>query len=367
VKTALANVEEKKTLLRQAKAVTEYRVEDFRRLDDLWRSNALEKPTRDVAAKNLEVARASEVAAEAARIKAEAEVEDARANVTVMEAEGERMRQLIEVAKSDHEQAQALVAFARVKAPFRGTVVSRKVDPGSFVQNASTGHPTPVLTLERTDIVTVVMRVPDNFAPFVTPGTEAIIELDALPGVKIHGKVTRFPPSLETASRDRTMRIEVDLWNGPADEYKRFFADPRNLADLKEGPLPLVPEFTGNDPLGRATHLMADMYGKMTLILKTFGDTYLIPSQAVVRQGGRTSVFVVEDGKAHLIPVAVQVDDGNLAKVERLGEHGEVLGDLTGKEEVIVSNQEELTEGQPVRAAPLEDWTTLDPTKKAGH
>ena len=59
----------------------------------------------------------------------------------------------------------------------------------------------------------------------------------------------------------------------------------------------------------------------------------------------------MQEGKAHRTPVEVQLDDGNLAKVERLGEDGQVLGDLTGKEEVIVSNQEELTEGQPVKTA----------------
>jgi multidrug resistance efflux pump len=365
VKTAEANVEEKKTLLDTAVATTAFRKVEVKRVGDLVRRNSMEPVVLDEAEKNLAIARSAEAAATAARLKAVAEVEDARVNVKVMEAEVERVRQLIEVARSDEEEAQARVDFARVKAPFRGTVVDRKVDPGDFVQNASTGHPTPMLSLVRTDIVTVVMRVPDNYAPFVSPGTEAVIELDALPGVKIHGKVTRFGPSLETASRDRTMRVEVDLWNCSPDAYKPFFADPKNLADLKEGPLPLVPEFTGKDPLGRSTYLMPDMYGKMTLILKTFGDTYLIPSQAVLRQGGRTYIYVVEEGKAHRVPVDVQVDDGNLAKVERLGAQGEVLGDLTGKEEVIVSNQEELTEGQPVMTSPQEDWTNLKDTGAA--
>ena len=238
-------------------------------------------------------------------------------------------------------------------------MISRKVNPGSFVQNASTGTPTPVLTLERTDIVTVVMRVPDNFAPFVTAGTEALIELDSLPGVKIRGKVTRFAPSLVTTAHDRTMRVEVDLWNRTPGAYKAFFADPRNLADLKEGPLPLIPELTGKDSLQRSSRLMAGMYGKMTLILQTFGETNLIPSQAVLRQGGRTYIYIVEEGKARRMAVEVQMDDGNLAKVDRLGANGALLGDLTGKEEVIVSNQEELSEGQPVTTTPLEDWAVL--------
>jgi multidrug resistance efflux pump len=363
VKTAAANIEEKKTLLRQAKATTRLRTQQFERLDALWRKDSLDKNARDEAEAGLEVARAAESSAIASRIKAEAEEEDARANVKIMEAETERIRQLIEVAKADHDKAQAMVEYATVRAPFRGTVVARKVNPGSFVQNASTGNPTAILTLERTDIVTVVMRVPDNFAPFVTEGTEAIIELDALPGIKIRGKVTRFAPSLASAARDRTMPVEVDLWNSEPAKYKAFFTNPRNLPDLKEGPFPLVPEFSGTDSLKRSTRLMAGMYGKMRLILRSFGTDRLIPSQAIIREGGRTKIYVVKDGKAHLVPVEVQIDDGTLAKVDILNDNGGIVGSLTGNEEVIVTNQEELSEGQAVTTAPLADWAELKKTR----
>lgn len=365
VKTALAHVEKEKTLLRKAQAETRYRKQLFDRLEDLWASRTIDKGVRDDAERNLEVARAGEADADAARVEAESKVADAEANVKVMEAEVDRARQLIEVDRSNFEQATAQFEYTHVKAPIRGRVVKRHVDPGSFVQDASTGHPTSLVTLERTDIMTVVMHVPDNYAPFVTAGTEAVIELDALPGIKIHGKVTRFPQSLDTVARDRTMRVEVDLWNGTPEEYQKLLANP-GKAELKDGPLPLIPEYTGQDHLKRSRHLIADMYGKMTLYLKTFDQAYLIPSQAILRQGGRTHVYLVQEGKAHLIPVLLQVDDGHLAKVVRLGDKGEVLGDLTGQEEVIVSNQEELTEGQAVETTPTADWETLN-HKKAGH
>ena len=50
----------------------------------------------------------------------------------------------------------------------------------------------------------------------------------------------------------------------------------------------------------------------------------MIPTQSIVREGGRASIYVVRDGKAHRVPVQVQVDDGTLAKVELLGANGEV-------------------------------------------
>jgi hypothetical protein len=194
-----------------------------------------------------------------------------------------------------------------------------------------------------------VMSVPDNYAPFVTPNTEAIIEPHSFPGLKIRGRVTRFPRSLVTAAHDRTMPVEVDLWNGSAEEFKKFVANPENLADLKEGPLPILPQVIGKEELHEGA-LMPGSYAHMTLVLKDFGSTYLIPSQAVIPRGGRTYLYVVRDEKAHLMPVQVQVDDGTLAKVVRLGENGQLLGDLSPNEEIIISNQEELTEGHPVNA-----------------
>ncbi len=356
VKTALANVELKKALLLQAKAQTAYREVQLRNLEALLKSRSIEEIVRDEGVKNLDYARASEVGADADRIKAQQQVEDARANVRVAEAEVERAKQLIEVAKADFDQANAIVDYAEVKAPFHGSVVARHVDPGSFVQNASTGHPTPLLSLERSDVVTVMIRVPDNYAPYIGPATEGILEVDSLPGVKIHGKVTRFAPSLVTAAHDRTMRVEMDLWNEAPEKYDGFFADPKNRAEMKDGPLPLLPSFTGKAGAAARARLIPGMYGKMKLVLKSLGKVELIPSQAIMRQGGRASIFVVKDGSAHRVPVEVQVDDGTLARVLLLGASGEVVGPLPDSLQVIVSNQEELSEGQTVAPVVREGW-----------
>jgi multidrug efflux pump subunit AcrA (membrane-fusion protein) len=364
VNTALANVELKKSLLKEAQALTHYREIQLENLERLLKSNSVERIARDEGQKNLEYARATEGGAESARIKAEQEVEDARANVRVAAADMRRCEQLIEVAKSDQEQAAAITGYAEVKAPFPGAVVSRHVDPGSFVQNASTGSPTPVLTMERSDIVTVVMRVPDNYAPYITSSTEAVLELDSLPGLKIHGKVTRFAPSLVTSAHDRTMRVEVDLWNESPEQYQKFIADKKNLADLKEGQLPIIPEFTGKE-YSSSKHLIPGMYGNMRLILKEFGQIELIPSKAIQRHGGRSSIYVVRDGKVHEMPVDVQVDDGILAHVVALGDKGKILGELADSEQVIVSNLEELSEGQVVTAARSEDRANGKPLHAA--
>jgi multidrug resistance efflux pump len=356
VRTALANVKLKDALILEAQAETRYRAVRFQNLETLLKRSAIEQIARDEGEKALDAARAAEDGARAAQFKAVQEVEDARANVRVLGAEVNRAKQLIEVAKSESEQAEAIAEYAIVKAPFRGAVVRRHVDPGSFVQNATTGHPTPILTLERADIVTVVMNVPENYAPYVAPGTVAVLQLNSMPGLKIRGEVTRFAPSVATSAHDRTMRVEVDLWNDAPEKYQAFFADPKNLAELKEGRLPILPQFSGKDAASRP-RLITGTFGTMTLILKSFGGIELIPSEAVIRSGGRALIYVVRDGKAHQIPVEVQVDDGMLAHVTVLGVNGEAAGQLTEGDQVITSNLEELTEDHPVTSVLRADWT----------
>jgi multidrug resistance efflux pump len=306
-------------------------------------------------------ARAQKVAVAAKVKQAEADLEEARANVKVKQGE--------------LDYAKDMLGFGTILAPFDGVIVRREVDPGSFVRTAAGGHSAPLLTIQRSDIITVVMRVPDNYAPFITPKTEAIFETPALPGVKIHGKVTRFPPSLVNPEHDRTMLVEVDLWNGSEEDYAKSMSSDEFKSHLKKGMpgdprngLPILPEIKGKlaggavkgkSEGGRQLRLLPGMFGDMTLVLRNFEGTYLLPSSAIVSEGGRPYIYVVRDGKATLQPVEVQVDDGKLVKVERLDKEGTPLGDLAGDEEVIVTNQGELSEGQAVKPSLVEDWRSL--------
>jgi multidrug efflux pump subunit AcrA (membrane-fusion protein) len=354
LKTAKNNVRLKQTDVESAEAERDYRQIRYRRLEDLAGRDAIDKNLLDESLRNYRAAEAAKEAAVVAVEKATLEVEDAQAKLAAAKAEVNLKDSLIAVARADLAQAQALLELATIRAPFDGVVVRRNVDPGSFVQNASSGHTEPLLSVSRTDIVTVCMRVPDSYAPYITSGTEAILEMTELPGQLIHGKVTRFTPSLET--NDRSMLVEVDLWNGTAAEYKAFVAreEATKHADLKEGPLPLLPARSGRD--ASAHHpLLPGMYGTMRLVLQQFPGTYVLPTHAIVSPGGRTCVWTVEKDVAHLVPVELQVSDGRLAKVALLGKHGEPSRELKGDEVIVSTNQGELSEGQAVKPH-LTDW-----------
>ena len=347
-------------------AYHKFRKKQLDRFQELLAQRSIDARLVDEQEDRLEAAFEKMNASKQAVTEATAQKKAAVSRITQANADVKEAERKVDVVKSEWDYAKAMLGYATLEAPFDGVVVRRNVDPGFFVQNAATGHATPLLTIERNDIVTVVVRVPDNFAPYITPDTEAIFETASLPGVKIHGKVTRFPPSLVNPERDRTMLVEVDLWNGSAEEYPQKMADPKFVAGLKKGMpgdprngKPILPEVKGRLAGGRQLRMLPGMFGDMTLILRKFEDAHMLPSSAIVIEGGNTYIYLVQDGKAHLQPVKVQVDDGKLVKVELLDQKGDVVGDLTGKEEVIISNQSELSEGQPVNAVVTDDWKSL--------
>jgi HlyD family secretion protein len=305
----------------------------------------------EIAVAGSQTARAAVKDAQAELQKAEAKREAGRADITVAET-------LVAVARKDRDKAQAMLELARIRAPFDGVITRRNADPGTFVQNATTAHTEPVLTVIRDDIVTVFMKVPDSYANFVTQETEATIQMNNLHGVEIRGTVTRYAPSLNNPEHDRTMRVEVDLYNGSAAEYKEFVKREKILgnADLKDRTLPVFPQVKGKDLASEPLRLIDGQYGKMRLVLRNYGKAYLLPRGAVFSQGGTSYLILVKDGRAVKVPVEIQANDGERVKVVLLEKNRgqEVKRELTADDEVVSSNQGELTDGQAVKTNPVE-------------
>lgn len=379
--TAVAAIVQAEASYKSAGSMRSFRSLQLERIKRLVVSKSIEEKLEEETREHFEAALEKENAARAAiattraqKVAAEARIEQAEADVVEAEAK-------INVVKAEIEKARAMLEFAHITAPFDGAVVSRYVVEGTFVQNASTSHTDALLSLARTDIVTVVMHVPDNAAPYVTQDTEAILSFDEFPGVKIRGRVTRFAPAIR--DKDRTLRVEVDLWNETPEKYNRFAAkcvgtwltalaakdalravplltaseetwskDCKDRAD----PFPVLPVIVGRSDT--PVKILPGMSGYMRLMLQQFKDAYLLPSSAVFSRGGKPYILEVKDGKSHLVPVRTQVGDGRLIKVALIAQEGdpsrgkpEILTRLTGKEVIILSRQVEIGDGQPVEVS----------------
>lgn len=357
---ARAIIPEKESEKDRAVSVRSFREKELRRLNELVRGNS-PGVTREILEERTqyyEAAVADVKGAEAAVQKAKVGLSEALAKLDAANADVSLKTSLVEVARKDRDRAKAMLSFASILAPFDGVVTRRNVDPGSFVQNSATGRTDPMLTVARTDVVTVYMKLPDSYAPYVTRNTEAVIEMGELPGVRIRGKITRYSPSLQTPEHDRTMRVEVDLFNGSAGEYASLVdrAGKTGNAGFKSHVLPIFPVINGGQSVGLQGKLLPGMFGTMRLTLQKFANAWIVPSTALVSQGGRYFLFLVKEGKSVRVPVDVQVNDGRLAKVTLVEVVGgkEIRHDLTGEEMVVVSNQGELSDGQAVKATPTE-------------
>ncbi len=369
VKIAAASMQaaEKDVRVAQAEVLAAVEELEYRRLQhERYEKLAAERPpvvTRDVADEYLKfwnVAKARKGAADAVVLKSEALLEEATEKQLGAQADVDLKESLIKVAEADRDQAKARLDLATIKADWDGRIVARNVDPGTFVHSAATtDHSKALLTVERTDLVTVYMKVPEAYASNVNKDTEAVIELDDLPGNVFRAKVSRKSGTLQNAENDRTMRVEVDLYNLPEKTWNAWKAreEARQFQDLKDRTLPQLPVVNGEEGVVPGQRLMPGMYGKMTLVLRNEGNAYLVPSDTIVREGGTPYLYIVQDGVVHRVEASVKLDDGKVAHVQLLAKKGNkaIRQELSGKETIVFSNQGELADGQSVDAYHV-DW-----------
>lgn len=291
VTAKLSNEElQKKQLTRIAGLVARNAVED--KLQDEQQDRA------DVAIADVGVARAEVLSAKADVMNKTALVEEAQADLSEARAN-------VEVARTNLSRAQVIQEYTRITSPYDGVVTLRSFHRGDFIRSASEGVAVPVLAVARTDLMRVVVPVPDKDVPFVDKGDQAAIRIDALPGRTFEGKVARFSYTEDPSSRN--MRTEVDL--------------PNPDGKLHEG-----------------------MYGRITITLQAASaEGVTIPSSALIRVSGQGEgvVYVVKDGKAHKVDVRVGNDNG----VE-----SEILKGLATDDQVITSYNGTVEEGTPVHA-----------------
>jgi multidrug resistance efflux pump len=89
----------------------------------------------------------------------------------------------IEVAREDARRVEALLGYTRIEAPCDGIIAARNVDTGQLTRPGSDSD--PLFIVDRSDIVTITIDVPETFATEVNPG-DRLMEpaAPAAPGAK---------------------------------------------------------------------------------------------------------------------------------------------------------------------------------------
>ena len=275
-------------------------------MKELFSTRSIEEQLVDESKERYEASVETERSAEASIETTKANVKAAEAKIDAALADQAEAESQVKLMQADLTRANVLVDFATLTAPFDGKITHRSLNPGDFVRSANEGGmQEPLLTLQRQDLMRVVVMIPDRDVPYVSVGNAALIELDALrdqPFLK--AKVARVARSED--SQTRLMRVEIDLPN----------------------------------PTGKISN---GMYGKVTITLDQASNQLSIPSACLVgkAQAGIGSVFIVRDQKAHLVRIRLGPDNGVRVAI---------VDGLSAEDQVIVQPGNMLSEGTPLTA-----------------
>lgn len=187
----------------------------------------------------------------------------------------------------------------RIESPLDGFVSARKLDPGALVGPQGAG---PILTIQRLDTLRVFVPVNERDVSRLAVGQEARLELDALPGRAIEGRVVRISPAFDPIAR--TLDAEVQVQN-------------------------------------RDGRLRPGMYGRAAIVTDVHHDALVVPASALQLSNERAYVYVLRGDRVARVLVQTGVDGGDWL---------EVVSGLAREDQIVTAGGDVLSDGATVRA-----------------
>lgn len=212
----------------------------------------------------------------------------------VTQAEFDGVEARFRVAEAAVAEAETMLDYAEVCAPFDGVVTRKLADVGDL---ASPGR--PLVELEDPKSLRLEADVPEAFIGGMQAGAKLPVRVSAV-NLDLEGVVAEIAPAADPNSR--TFRVKLDLPDAPG---------------LKPG-----------------------LFGRVAVPV---GQTRAprVPVSALVQRGQMEMVFVVADGRAQM----------RLVKSgKRFGEEVELVSGVRPGERVVVEGAAALVDGQRVDA-----------------
>lgn len=201
------------------------------------------------------------------------------------------------------DQARSALDDVTVTAPVSGTISMSQVDEGATVGQSA------VMTIVSMDSVQLTVSVTDREINSVQAGDTAYVTVTALSDEPLEGTVTSV-----AQAADQTMLYPVEVTLSNAD------------GQLKPG-----------------------MFATVQLVVERHEQALTVPIGAVMERNGENYVFVVgEDGLAHKTVVEIGMADES---------RREILSGLTAGDQVIVTGQSYLADGDEVEVVKEETET----------
>jgi membrane fusion protein (multidrug efflux system) len=193
-------------------------------------------------------------------IAARKELEDARTQMALNEAE---MRQ----AEATLSLAKLQLSRTEVRSPLAGTVVKRLVSVGEQVDGTAA---TPIFEVANLSEVELFGNVPGVYLGKIRPGQRLALTTDTFPGKTFAGRIVAISPAVDPATNVGLVRIRA--------------SNPGGLLRL-------------------------GMFVSAQLPLEIHAHALVVPTQAVYRdEEGKPQVYRVEGGNAEAVPVELGIE-----------------------------------------------------------
>ncbi|MGA9395223.1 MAG: efflux RND transporter periplasmic adaptor subunit [Azonexus sp.] len=243
----------------------------------------------------------------------EAELEQARANLSLARSNFERNKELLakrfvsqqaldnsaatlKVQEAAVQLAAAKVAKTRIKAPFNGMVGLRNVSVGDYVKEGQ-----DLINIEDIGTLRVDFKLPETYLGRITKGQAVEVLTDALPGETFKAVLDAVDPMVDQGGRAISSRARLD---------------------------------------NAAGKLRPGMFVRVRLLFGDRNNVLMVPEQAIV-PGAQPTVFKVVEGKATIAKVKLGV---------RRAAQVEVIDGLAAEDVIVTAGQLKLRDGAPVRA-----------------
>jgi RND family efflux transporter MFP subunit len=217
--------------------------------------------------------------------------DDMVAKIALAEAEVDR-------AKASLETSREKLSRTKVYSPLVGAVKEKKISVGDYVRNG-----TPLLQLIKIDPLKLDFTTSEKDAFLLKIGQEVEFSVESYPGKQFKGKINLIYPHVE--EKTRTLQAEAIVPN------------PGHL-------------------------LKAGYFAKASVYTSSLRDGILCPLTALIHDDKTIRVFVVEGDKAR---------ERNVLLGRKFGEFVEIIEGLKEKEKVVVTGQNNLSEGVKVNVA----------------
>ena len=206
----------------------------------------------------------------------------------------------VKVDEANVAAARAKLNHTRVRAPFSGRIGLRRVSPGSFVDTD-----TVITTLDDVSVIKLDFSVPETFVNVVRQGMNIVASSLVFPDRDFNGTVASIDTRLDPVSRAVEVRAVI----------------PNDDGLLKPGMFMTV-------------ELQRDR-----------GDVLMAPEQAIVPEGSRQYVFVINAGVAEKRQVRLG---------RRIPGYVVVSEGLSGGESVVTEGTHKVRDGAQVESLEAE-------------